>query len=175
VTLPASEKLVEYVARRLELTVEAPYADLQRRLDEAAPELGPDDTAGLESGREAWGDFVRGLAWTSPSGFVRLWRHEPDAVLRHSGSTIASTTYLLADLAATARALRQDPAALLYLPVRLELQSRGAQCVLLLEQPGPALAGFERNKLTQAGAELDRRLGDLLESIDLPRPSALRD
>ena len=46
--------------------------------------------------------------------------------------------------------------------------------VLTFEQPGVQLAGFGINKVMQAGFELDRLLGDLLEAMDLPRPAALR-
>ena len=171
---PASETVTEYATRRLELTADASYADLRRRLDEQVPPLDDEDVRGLESGSTAWSDFVRGLAWSSPSGFVRLWRYDPTPVLRHSGSTLESTSYVVADLAIAARAVRIDPAALLAAPLRLELQSRPGGSALVVEQPSAALRSFDRNKLTQAGAELDRRLGDLIEALGLPRPSAFR-
>lgn len=173
-TRPASETTSEYTARRILLETPTTYRDLQSRLDHAITPLDDADVADLDSGRTSWADFLRGLTWTAPSGFVRLWRHEPSAVLRHSGSSLETTSYLLADLAVTARALRQDGGTLLYLPVRLELQSRSDGSALLLEQPSSALGSFGRNKLTQAGAELDRRLGDLIESLELPRPNSLR-
>ena len=46
--------------------------------------------------------------------------------------------------------------------------------VLTVDVPGDALGGFGINKVTQAGAELDRALGDLFEDLGLPRPAALR-
>ncbi|ARJ04484.1 hypothetical protein GCM10010988_32710 [Cnuibacter physcomitrellae] len=171
---PASETITEYAARRILLETPTPYRDLQSRLDEGVTPLDDTDLAELDSGRTTWADFLRGLTWTAPSGFVRLWRHEAGSLLRHSGSGIETTSYLLADLAVTARALRQDGGALLYLPVRLELQSRPDGSALLMDQPSSALGSFGRNKLTQAGAELDRRLGDLIESLELPRPDSLR-
>ncbi|WP_378145005.1 hypothetical protein ACFJGV_16120 [Cnuibacter sp. UC19_7] len=173
-TRPASETTTEYTARRILIETSTAYRDLQARLDEAVAPLDDADVAELEAGRTTWAGFLRGLTWTVPSGFVRLWRHEHGALLRHSGSTIETTSYLLADPAVTARALRQDGGALLYLPVRLEMQSRPEGSALLVEQPGSALGSFDRNKLTQAGAELDRRLGDLIESLELPRPDTLR-
>jgi hypothetical protein len=46
--------------------------------------------------------------------------------------------------------------------------------VLSADQPSGPLRGFGNNKITQAGYELDRILGDLLENLGLPRPSVLR-
>lgn len=168
------EDVVELVARRIRISTDAPYVDLRSRLDAEAPPLDAEEQADLETGRSDWATFLRGVSWSAPSGFVRLWRYEADALLAPSGSTTLMTTYLLADLATTARAVRQDPAALLYLPTRLELQSRPGGSAIVVEQPSAALASFGRNKLVQAGAELDRRLGDLLEAVGIERPSLLR-
>jgi hypothetical protein len=70
---------------------------------------------------------------------------------------------------------RHDPGTLLYTPLRVELHAaRSGGTVVSVDQPSSRLGSFGNNKVTQAGFELDRMLGDLLEELDLPRPSVLR-
>ena len=83
--------------------------------------------------------------------------------------------YLIGDYATAARMFRHDPGTALYTPLRVELHAtRTGGTALSVDQPSSVLSSFGNNKVTQAGFELDRMLGDLLEEIGLPRPSVLR-
>jgi hypothetical protein len=171
----ATERIVPHPVNRIELVTNAPFAQLRTRFEAEVPEVDPADMADLVAGDASWEDFVRGLAYAAPNGFVRLWSEDPTAIMRFAGSEAASAAYLIGDYAIAARVFRYDPAAMLYVPLRVELHSdRTGRTVLAVDQPSSHLASFEVNKMTQAGYELDRRLGDLLEALDLPRPSVLR-
>ncbi|MFL2000260.1 hypothetical protein [Microbacterium sp. A1-JK] len=169
-----ADEAADHGARRITLRVAAPFDEMRARIEAEVPELDRDDLDAVTGGRTPWDDFVRGLSWEAPNGFVRLSSDDLGGVLSVAGRDAAAVGYLLMDWAAAARIHRIEPTALLYLPVRMLLVARGDEVALTLEQPGPHLASFGLNKLTQAGVELDRRLGDLLEALDIARPAALR-
>jgi len=169
-----ADETAEHGARRITLRVAAPFDELRARIEAEAPELDRADLDAVAEGRTPWDDFVRGLSWEAPNGFVRLPTDDLGRVVSVAGRDAAAVGYRLMDWAAAARVHRIEPAALLYLPVRMLLFARGDEVALTVEQPGPHLASFGLNKLTQAGVELDRRLGDLLEALDIARPAALR-
>lgn len=171
----ASERIADYQARRVELTTNARWEALVAAFESAVPEL--TDAAALARLTEDgdWQAFTRGLAWESPSGFVRIWSSRPSELLSAAGSSTPSAVWLIVNHAIGARLFRHDPATVLYSPLRIEAHAaRTAGTVLSFEVPSARLRSFDTNKVTQAGAELDRALGDLVEDLGVPRPGALR-
>ncbi|AYG05050.1 hypothetical protein [Gryllotalpicola protaetiae] len=169
------ERVTEYAARRVELVTNAHFEALAAAFESAVPEL--TDAAALDRLAEDgdWQAFTRRLAWESPSGFVRVWSSRPGELMNAAGSGRPSGVWLIVNHAIGARLFRHDPATVLYSPVRVEAHAAaGAGTVLAFDVPGARLRSFGTNKVTQAGAELDRALGDLVEDLGLPRPVALR-
>ena len=171
----AAERVTEYQARRIELDTNARFEAIVAAFEGAVPEL--TDAAALARLAEDgdWQSFTRDLAWESPSGFVRVWSSRPGELLSAAGSRRPSAVWLIVNHAIGARLFRHDPTTALYSPLRVEAHAAaGAGTVLAFDVPGARLRSFGTNKVTQAGAELDRALGDLVEDLGLPRPSALR-
>ncbi|HEY0247728.1 MAG TPA: hypothetical protein VGC45_05645 [Gryllotalpicola sp.] len=171
----AAESTTDYPATRVQLASNARFESLVSVFEAAVPEL--TDAAALARVAEDgdWAAFARGLAWESPSGFVRMWSWRPGELMRSAGSSTPSAVWLIVNHAVGARLFRHDPGALLYSPLRIEAHAaRNAGTVLSFDLPSAQLRGFGVNKITQAGAELDRALGDLVEDLGLPRPGALR-
>ncbi|GAA4155810.1 hypothetical protein GCM10022286_05280 [Gryllotalpicola daejeonensis] len=171
----ADERWADYQARRVELVTNARFEALAAAFENAVPELS--DAAALTRLAEDgdWRAFTRGLAWEAPSGFVRVWSSHPGQLMSAAGSGRPSAVWLIVNYAIAARLFRHDPATMLYSPLRIEAHAAAdAGTVLAFEVPSARLRSFETNKVTQAGAELDRALGDLVEDLGLPRPAALR-
>ena len=170
----AAETVFEHVGRRIRLETNAQFDALVGAFEAAVPTLS-EEQALAELRRGDWAGFVQGLQWEAPSGFVRVWTSRPDALMEHAGSGARSVVWLIAHHGITARLFRHDPGTMLYAPLRIEAHtSKAPGTTLNVEVPSSRLAGFGVNKITQAGAELDRALGDLLEDLGLPRPTALR-
>jgi len=171
----AEERAIDYPATRVELVSNARFEALTAAFEQAVPEL--TDAAALRRVAEDgdWAAFTRGLAWESATGFVRVWDARPGELFRLAGSGTPSAVWLIVNHAIAARLFRHDPATILYSPLRIEAHAAPqAGTVLTFEVPSARFAGFGINKITQAGAELDRALGDLVEDLGLPRPAALR-
>jgi len=95
--------------------------------------------------------------------------------MRSAGSSASSIVWLIVNHGLAARLFRLEPGAMLYSPIRIEAHaSTAAETIVSFDVPSAQLRGFGINKITQAGTELDRALGDLIESVGLDRPIALR-
>lgn len=174
-TYRASERIHVVDARRIELEAEVPFATLRAAFEAEVPDLDLDLLRRLLDSGADWTTLTRSLAGPGMHRLVCFWRSDPTAVMSVGGVGIASASYLVGDYATAARMYRHDPGTMLYTPIRVELHDAGeGRTVLSVEQPSAALRGFGNNKITQAGYELDRMLGDLLEDLGLPRPSVLR-
>jgi len=171
----AGERSTEYTATRVELASNARFEALTAAFEQAVPELTDASALARLSEDGDWASFTRGLAWESPSGFVRVWGSRPHELFGVAGSSTPSAVWLIANYAIAARLFRHDAATLLYSPLRIEAHAaRQAGTVLAFDVPSSRLRGFGINKITQGGAELDRALGDLVEDLGLPRPAAQR-
>lgn len=174
VSYDAEETLFEHAGRRMRLETNAQFDAVTAAFERAVPAM-PQELALEELRGDDWAGFVRGLQWEAPSGFVRVWTSRPDELMQHAGSAARSVVWMISHHAIAARLYRHDPGAMLYSPLRIEAHTtKRPGTTLSFEVPSAQLAGFGVNKITQAGAELDRALGDLIEELDLPRPSALR-
>ncbi|MBW1637549.1 hypothetical protein G3H63_00420 [Microbacterium resistens] len=170
----ADETVFDYAARRIRLETNVQFDALVGAFEAAVPALAEDEALAELRGGD-WAGFVRGLQWEAPNGFVRVWTSRPDALMQHAGSGARSVVWLIAHHAIAARLFRHDPGSMLYSPLRIEAHtSKAPGTTLSFEAPGARFEGFGVNKMTQAGAELDRALGDLIETLGLPRPAALR-
>lgn len=172
-TYALEETSHEYPAQRLTLATPARFDTFVEAFEAAVPSL-PDEEA-LTQLTPDWAAFVRGLEWEAPSGFVRTATAWPSELLQHAGSRSRSVVWTIVHHAIAARLHRLEPGTLLSTHLRIAAHTTARPgTVLTLDVPSAALRSFGNNKITQGGAELDRALGDLLEDLGLPRPSALR-
>ena len=173
-TYDATETAFDYAGTRIRIQTNALFDVVTSAFETAVPELS-DEQALEDLGRGDWAEFLRGLEWESPSGFVRVATLRPDTVMSRAGSSARSVMWMITHYGIAPRLFRHDPGSVLYAPLRIEAHtSKQPGTTLSFDIPSAQLRGFGINKITQAGAELDRALGDLIEDIGLPRPAALR-
>jgi hypothetical protein len=173
--LPATERIVPVSVQRIELEAAVAFGTLRRAFEAEVPPLDVTRLRELLSSGADWRRLTLETAGPGIHRFVRFWTDHPTPVMRVGGADIASAVYLIGDYATAARMFRHDAGTLLYTPIRVELHaSRTGGTVLSVDQPSSRLGSFGNNKITQAGFELDRKLGDLIEELGLPRPSVLR-
>ncbi|WP_261163808.1 hypothetical protein [Microbacterium sp. Marseille-Q6965] len=171
----AHETTSEYTARRIRIETNAHFDAFVSAFESAVPALPEAEAAARVAEDGDWAAFVRGVQWESPSGFVSVWSSRPDRIMQSAGSDARSAVWLIVHHGVAARMFRHDAGTTLYSPIRVEAHTgREPGTVLGVEVPSAPLASYGINKVAQAGAELDRALGDLLEDLGLPRPTALR-
>jgi hypothetical protein len=180
VSYDGDETTAEYQAKRVRLVASVRFETLVNAFEHAVPELTDADALARLAETGDWSAFVRQLTWESPSGFVRVWSSRPGELMGRAGSAVQSVVWLIVNHGIGARLFRHDPGAMLYSPLRIEAHAAAPEApaasdtVISFDVPSMQLRGFGVNKITQAGAELDRALGDLFEYVGLSRPAALR-
>lgn len=175
VTYRATERLHPIEGLRIELEADVPFATLRSAFEAEVPELDHGALRRLLDSRADWATLTGSLAGPGAHRLVRFWSGDATAVMRVGGVDLPGVSYLVGDYTTAARMYRHDAGTALYSPFRVELHASGeGRTVLSADQPSAPLRGFGNNKITQAGYELDRMLGDLLEDLGLPRPSVLR-
>ena len=171
----ASETVVPVAVNRIRIEADVPFETLRRAFEAEVQPIDDERFRRLVDAGAEWKQFTREAAGNGIHSFVSFWRHYPTPVMRVGGADIPSASYLIGDYVTIARMFRHDPGVMLSTPIRVELHAgRAGTTVLTVDQPSSQLASFGSNKVTQAGFELDRMLGDLLEELGLPRPAVLR-
>lgn len=173
-TFDARELTTDVTTRRVRVVTNVRFEVFVAAFEHEVPALSHEDALSRLSEDGDWSAFVRGLEWEAPSGFVRMSSWRPSELLHHAGNPTPAVIWSIVHHAVGARLFRHDPATLLHLPLRIEAHADGPGTVLNFDVPGDPLRSFPLNKVVQAGAELDRALGDLLEDLGVPRPAALR-
>lgn len=174
-TFHASDRLVPVTVNRIEIEAHVPFEALRRAFEAEVPLVDSARFEQLVADGAEWKRFAQEAEGNGIHRFVAFWRHYPSAIMRVGGADIPSASYLIGDYVTASRVFRHDPAAMLYTPTRIELHAgRNGGTILTVDQPSSQLVSLGNNKITQAGYELDRMLGDLLEELGLPRPEALR-
>lgn len=170
----AEETLFPPSGRRVRIETNAQFDALVAAFEAAVPALSQQQALEELRGGD-WTGFVRGLQWEAPHGFVRVWTSRPDELMAHAGSTARCVVWMITHHAIAARLYRHDPGTMLHSPLRIAAHTTSRPgTTLSFEVPSSQLGEFGVNKITQAGVELDRALGDLIEELGLPRPVALR-
>jgi hypothetical protein len=101
-----------------------------------------------------------------PHGFVLYWR----AVMTPRGTTAGDsrpcTGYLMGSHAIEDGIYRQNPAVMLYAPLRTLIYiDSGDRTRFAVDQPSTVLAGLAGPAIAELGAHLDRQLADLLDAL----------
>lgn len=172
-TYRAEERIVSHPVDRVELSAHVPLSVLRTRLEELLPEVDVVELERLVDASAPWEEFAR--AARAPYELMRIPGAATAPLMRIAGVDTPSATFELTNLVLLARAFRHDPGVAVAMPFRLELHGAGpGVTVVAFDRPGSRFASFGNNKIAQVGVELDRAVGDLLEAVDLPRPSVLR-
>jgi hypothetical protein len=141
---------------RLVFDAGQPYERFRGRYEAAVPPADPRLAPGLtRAGREP-----------GPYGFVLYWRADMRPRMTAAGERRPCTAYLMGCPAVAEKIYRQDPAALLYSPLRaLVYIDSDDRTRFAVDQPSTIFAGFADPAVAGLGAELDRRLAGLLRAL----------
>ena len=91
-----------------------------------------------------------------------------------AGDTARCTTYLMGNHVIAERMYRHDPSVMLYAPLRTVIYAEtGGRARFGIDQPSTVFASFAHPAVAEVGQELDRKLANLLEALDVPARQAV--
>jgi hypothetical protein len=164
-------------ATRLVFDVGLPYEKFRSRYEAAVPAAYP-QRLGESAGRHArWHDTAANANAPRPPGFVLYWRLDMTPTMTTAGDLRPCTAYLMGLCAIPEGIYRQDPAVLLYTPLRTLIYIDGDDRTrFAVDQPSTVFASFADPVIAEYGLGLDRQLTRLLDALGVgPNLPAIGD
>src|SRR4051812_42865395 len=152
----------EYTTVRLDFVVPEEFEPLRDRFEASVPAFSVD----LLGAGDGWDAVRERTMAAAPHGFLHY--HRLDVLLAFSiaGHTNPCTTYLMGNHILAEQMFRDDPAVLLYAPLRVAIyRGHDGSTRFAVDQPSTTLGSFANPNITAVGATLDERLVELLRHL----------
>lgn len=159
---------------RLAFDTGQPYEKFRGRYEAAVPPASS-QWWGEPGGRHArWPNGAADQGDPCPHGFVLYWRAVMAPRRATAGDFRPCTGYLMGSHAIADEIYHQDPAVMLYAPLRTLIYiDRGDRTRFAVDQPSTVLASLADPAIAELGARLDRQLADLLDALGVKASRAL--
>ena len=157
---------VPYQASRLIFDAGQPYEKFRGRYEAVVPMLDP-RLPGERAGRHArWPGIVPATDLSGRHGFVLYWRADMTALMTEEGELRPCTGYLMGNDAIAEKIYRQDPAVMLYAPLRTLIYiDNDDRTRFAVDQPSTVFASFADPAIAELGLHLDGQLAQLLDAL----------
>ena len=157
---------VPHQVTRLVFDTGQPYEKFRSRYEAAAPQADP-RWRGDVAGRHArWPDLAADPREPGPHGFVLYWRADMTPLMTTAGERRPCTAYLMGCPAIAEKIYRQNPAVMLYSPLRALIYiDSGDRTQFAVDQPSTVFAGFAEPAIAELGIDLDHQLAELLTAL----------
>jgi hypothetical protein len=171
---------VPHQVTRLVFDVGQPYEKFRSRYEAAVPPANPRRLGDVAGRHARWPDLAADTGEPGPHGFVLYWHADITPLMTTAGERRPCTAYLMGCPAIADKIYRQDPAVMLYSPLRsLIYIDSSDRTQFALDQPSTVFAGFADPAIAELGTDLDRQLAELLKALGvgttpLSRPGARR-
>jgi hypothetical protein len=151
---------------RLVFDVGQPYEKFRGRYEAAVPAADPEWLGDYAGQHARWQDVIADTDERGRSGFVRSWRADMAPLMTAAGELRPCTGYLMGNHAITEKIYRQDPAVMLYTPLRtLVYIDSGDRTRFAVDQPSTVFADFADPVIAELGRDVDRQLAELLDRL----------
>jgi hypothetical protein len=164
----------EYTVPRL--TVPVPdWLEFTRHYEAAVPDLPLDAVKKLIARRAPWSEMERLIGNAAPFGFLTYFRNVVGSVMELAGNKSRCTAYLMGNHLIAERMFRYDPRAMMYAPLHTVIwEDHEGKAWFTIDQPSAQFQSFGIPEVAKVGVELDHTVAELLETLSVPAPGALR-
>jgi hypothetical protein len=151
---------------RLVFDAGQPYDRFRGRYEAAVPPADPRRMGDFAGRHTRWPDLTADAREPGPYGFVLYWRADMTPRMTAAGERKPCTAYLMGCPAIAEKIYRQDPAVMLYSPLRALIYiDAGDRTRFAVDQPSTIFAGFADPAIAQLGTDLDHQLAGLLTAL----------
>src|SRR5262249_18489941 len=109
---------VPHEVHRLEISVQAPFDEFRRRYEAAVPRFDMQRLEGWLRDGVDWTDIVEETTELAPHGFLIYWSLDGTSLMGLAGESGRCIEYLMGNHTIAQPMYRQNPAILLYAPLR---------------------------------------------------------
>ena len=162
-----------YAVRRLSVPVSG-VREFQRAYEAAVPDLPLREVQELLSRGAPWQEMIDLINARAPNGFLIYFRNDVHPVMRVAGDSADCIAYLMGNHVIAERMFRHDPRAMLYAPLHTVIwEDADGDAWFSADQPSTQFSSFGISGVAEVGIELDRKLANLLDVLDVEVPAAL--
>lgn len=151
---------------RVDIETGIPFDQFVEALENAAP---PVDRAAVERIKSAggtWDDVRAAAAENAPNDLMVYAKIDGRGYFGLAGHHTPAVEYLIGNHVIAETMFRHDPKALLYAPLRMLVHGDAdGNAVFTMDQPGPAFGSLGVAEIAAVGADLDRKVANLLKVI----------
>lgn len=151
---------------RVDIDTGIPFEQFIAALEDAAP---PVDQTTLERIRAAggnWDDVRAAAAANAPHDLMTYAKIDTRGFFAIAGHQTPAIEYLIGNHVIAETMFRHDPKALLYAPLRMLVHGDAdGNAIFTMDQPGPAFGSLGSAEVAAVGADLDRKVANLLKVI----------
>jgi uncharacterized protein (DUF302 family) len=162
--------------KRLDIVVDATYADLRARFEQAVPTASADLTALLASGTPDYDALVAATNASAPQGFIRYYSLDASrlTVWGYDPADTHSVQYLFGNPLVTEKLYKQNPSTLLATPLRAQIyEAPDGSVHLVFDDPSSGFDSFADPEIAALGVQQDESLAALLNYLNVPVPNEL--
>ena len=162
--------------KRLDIVVDATYADLRARFEQAVPTASPDLTALLTSGTPDYDALVAATNASAPQGFIRYYSLDASrlTVWGYDPADTHSVQYLFGNPLVTEKLYKQNPSTLLATPLRAQIyEAPDGSVHVVVDDPSSTFDRFADPEIAALGVQQDESLAALLNYLNVPVPNEL--
>ena len=167
------EPIDSFVVRRLSVPIPG-VRSFQARYEAVVPRLQVERVGELLSKGAPWSDIVELMKANAPHGFAIYFINDVHRVMSAAGDTADCIAYLMGNHVIAESMFRYDARALLYAPLRTLLwEDSEGRAWFTIDQPSSLLGSLGIPEVRQVGEELDAKVAQLLEFLEVPVPEPL--
>ncbi len=168
-----AETETTYAVRRLNVPVPGVRV-FQRAYEAAVPDLPLREVQDLLRRDAQWKEMIDLINARAPNGFLIYFRNDVHPVMRAAGDQADCIAYLMGNHVIAERMFRHDPRAMLYAPLHTVIwEDANGDAWFSVDQPSTQFSSFGVPGVAEVGIELDRKLANLLDVLNLEVPAAL--
>ena len=98
-----------------------------------------------------------------------FWQMDVMSMMRLAGHEGSCAEYLIGNYTVAERMFRLDRSVMLHAPLRTLIYTDGkSNARFAIDQPSSVFSSFNSDALAEVGKELDRKLGALFKTLELP-------
>ncbi|MEU0970435.1 DUF302 domain-containing protein [Streptomyces sp. NPDC005917] len=165
---------VPHEVHRISVPVPESIDNFRRRYEEAVPVFDAARFEKLVAVRADWSTILEATVENAPHNFIRYWGYDFSAMMNIAGASLRCVEYLMGNHSIAQRMYIHNPAVMLYAPLRTAISEDNEGATWFsIEQPSHHFSSFGDPAITAVGRELDNKVAQLLDYLDVPVPSAL--
>jgi hypothetical protein len=156
----------EWTAHRYSVPLPGTFDEVIGRFESLVTSYPHDEFTSLLAQGAHWRDILERTEALAPLGFLLYWKNDTRPMMAAAGDSQPCVAYLMGNHTIAEQMFRFDGRVMNYAPLRVEFTADSAGRVwFTFDQPSAQFGSFDIPAVAAVGADLDDKLGTLVEHL----------